>query len=50
MKIHNPVMKPSHQKSRAWVDETVDGVETHWISGNENVPCSAVTKEGDAVV
>ena len=29
------------------VEKTVNGVETHWLSGKENVPGPAVSKEGD---
>ena len=33
---------------RTWVEKTVHGIETHWLSGQENVPGTAVSKEGHA--
>ena len=30
----------------AWVKKKVHGVETHWLSGKEKVPATAVCKEG----
>ena len=33
---------------RDWVEKIVNGVETHWLSGKEMVPGTAVRKEGHA--
>ena len=30
----------------SWVEKTVYGVKTHWLSGKEKVPDTAVNKEG----
>ena len=32
-----------------WVEKTVDGVATDWLSRKEKIPDVAVSKEGDAV-
>ena len=31
----------------AWVQKTVHGVETHWLSGKEKVASEVVSKESD---
>ena len=31
---------------QAWVEKTVHGVETHWLSGKEKVPAATVSKVG----
>ena len=33
---------------QAQVEKTVDGVETHWLSGKETVPGATFCKEGHA--
>ena len=32
----------------AWVEKTIDGVETHWLSGREKVSNAKLSKEGHA--
>ena len=34
---------------QAWVEKTVHGMETHWLSSKEKVPGAAVSKESHAV-
>ena len=33
---------------RSWVEKTVNGVETHWLSCEEKVLGAAINKEGHA--